>query len=231
MLAGWWLAIAGLPIYTHPLPAAPEQPAIAAVAARQVPMRRPCYRLNCRDQEWTASANVAAGRQRIWAPKAPGVRPRTVSLPLVKLPDRRFVSLHSPFSSRESIHSGGNHVKWDTRYGLEAIRSPETSLKIEFGTGVRIEPYTDFGTAAMGPIATGQLQLWQELGKRATFTQQVQVETGRENTFVRQTMAFDYELFPQWTLRSDFELRHDTLGNGGRGSTDTEGSLKIRRTF
>ena len=50
MLAGWWLAIAGLPIYTHPLPAAPEQPAIAAVAARQVPMRRPCYRLACRDQ-------------------------------------------------------------------------------------------------------------------------------------------------------------------------------------
>ncbi|PBJ82899.1 hypothetical protein CMZ84_12400 [Lysobacteraceae bacterium NML93-0399] len=227
MLAGWWLAVAGLPIYTQPLPAAPEHPAIVAVASRQVPLRRPCYRLSCRDAEWTASA----ARQRIWAPKAPGVRPRTVSQGLVRLPDRRFVSLHSPFSSREFVRSGGNHVKWDTSYGVEAIRSPETTLRLEFGTGVRIEPYTDFGTAAIGPIARGQLSLSQELGRHASFTQQVQVETGRENTFLRQTLAFDYELFPQWTLRSDFELRHDTLGNGGRGSTDTEGSLKLRRTF
>ncbi|MET0328243.1 MAG: DUF481 domain-containing protein, partial [Luteimonas sp.] len=217
MLAGWWLAVAGLPIYTHPLPAAPEQPAIAAVAARQVPMRRPCYRLACRDREWTASA----ARAKIWTPNAPGVRPRTVSLPLVKLPGRAFVSLHSPFTGRDFVRSGGDHVKWDTSYGFEAIRSPETSLRLEFGTGVRIEPYTDYGTAAIGPIARGQLQLSQELGRKASFTQQVQVETGRENTFVRQTLAFDYELFPQWTLRSDFELRHDTLGNGGRGSTDT----------
>lgn len=227
MLAGWWLAVAGLPIYTHPLPAAPEQPAITAVVSRQVPLRRPCYRLACRDKEWTASAS----RQRIWMPKAPGVRPRTVSLPVVKLPDRRFASLHSPYSSRESVRAGGNHVKWDTSYGFEAIRSPETTLRLEFGTGVRIEPYTDYGTAVMGPIARGQVQLSQELGRKASFTQQVQVETGRENTFVRQTLAFDYELFPRWTLRSDFELRHDTLGNGGRGSTDTEGSLKLRRSF
>ncbi|MDR6991734.1 DUF481 domain-containing protein [Luteimonas sp. 3794] len=227
MLAGWWLAVAGLPIYTQPLPAAPELPAITAVATRQVPLRRPCYRLSCRDVEWTAGV----ARQRIWSPKAPGVRPRTVAQPLVKLPDRRLAPLHSPFSSRAFVRSGGNHVKWDARYGLEAIRSPETSLRLEFGTGVRIEPYTDFGTAAMGPIATGQVQLSQEIGTRASFTQEVQVETGRENTFLRQTLAFDYELFPQWTLRSDFELRHDTLGNGGRGSTDTEGSVKLRRAF
>lgn len=227
MLAGWWLAVAGLPIYTHPLPAAPEQPAVAAVFSRQVPMRRPCYRLACRDAEWVADAQ----RPRIWSPKAPGVRPRTVARPLVKLPDRRVAPLHSPYSSREWIRSGGNHVRWDTSYGVEAIRSPETLLRVEFGTGFRIEPYTDYGTAAMGPVARGKLQLSQELGKHASFTQQVQVETGRENTFLRQTLAFDYELFPQWTLRSDFELRHDTLGNGGRGSTDTEGSLKLRRVF
>jgi len=227
MLAGWWLAVAGLPIYTHPLPAAPEQPAVAAVFSRQVPLRRPCYRLSCRDVEWVADA----ARPRIWSPKAPGVRPRTVAQPLVKLPDRRFVSLHSPFSSREWSRAGGNHVRWDASYGLEAIRSPETLLRVEFGTGFRIEPYTDYGTAAMGPVARGQLQLSQELGRHASFTQQVQVETGRENTFLRQTLAFDYELFPEWTLRSDFELRHDTLGNGGRGSTDTEGSLKLRRVF
>ncbi|MBB3345329.1 MULTISPECIES: DUF481 domain-containing protein [unclassified Luteimonas] len=227
MLAGWWLAFAGLPIYTQPLPAAPEQPAVLAVATRQVPLRRPCFRLKCTDAEWTASA----ARRRIWAPRAPGVRPKSVAPPVIRLPDRPAIALYSPFAQRDSFRSGGNHVKWDTSYGIEAIRSPETSLRLEFGTGVRIEPYTDFGTAVPGPVARGQLQLSQELGRRASFTQQVQVETGRENTFLRQTLAFDYELFPQWTLRSDFELRHDTLGNGGRGSTDTESSLKVQYQF
>ncbi|WP_101925288.1 MULTISPECIES: DUF481 domain-containing protein [Luteimonas] len=227
MFAGWWLAIAGLPIYTQPFPAAPEEAAIVAVASRQVSMRRPCYALQCRDAEW----QPVATRERIWQPRAPGVRPKTVAAPLVKLPNRQPIALYSPFSQRDSFRSGGNHVKWDTSYGIEAIRSPQTTLQLEFGTGLRIEPYTDFGTAAMGPVARGRMQLSQELGRRASFTQQVQVETGRENTFLRQTLAFDYELFPQWTLRSDFELRHDTLGNGGKGSTDSEGSLRVRYTF
>ncbi len=227
MIAGWWLAIAGLPIHTAPLPAAPEQPAIVAVAGRQVPLRLPCYRLACTDAEWTPLAS----HRRIWSPRAPGVRARTVAPALVKLPDRRHAALHSPYARRDHIRSGGNHVKWDTTYGLEAIRSADTSLQVEVGTGIRLEPYTDYGTAVPGPVARGRLQLSQELGRHASFTQQVQVETGRENTFLRQTLAFDYELFPQWTLRSDFELRHDTLGNGGRGRTDTEGSVEVRYTF
>ena len=227
MIAGWWLAIAGLPVHTSPLPAAPEHPAVVAVASRQVPLRLPCYRLACSDAGWTPVASY----QRIWSPRAPGVRARTVAPAVVKLPNRRLAPLNSPYAPRDRIRSGGNHVKWDTTYGLEAIRSPDTLLQVEFGTGLRIEPYTDYGTALPGPVARGRLLLSQELGRHASFTQQVQVEAGRENTFLRQTLAFDYEMFPQWTLRSDFELRHDTLGNGGRGRTDTESSLEVRYTF
>ncbi len=227
MIAGWWLALAGLPTITHPLPAAPEQTAIVAVAARQVPLRRPCYALRCSVDE----LRPIAGTQRIWQPRAPGVRPREVAAPVIRLPNRRIVALHSPFSQRDSFRSGGNPVKWDASYGIEAIRSPDTKLRLEFGTGFRIQPYTDFGTAVPGPVARGRIQLSKELGERASFTQQVQVETGRENTFLRQTLAFDYELLPQWTLRSDFELRHDTLGNGGQGSTDTESSVRVQYRF
>lgn len=226
MIAGWWLAIAGLPIHTAPLPAAPEYPAVVAVAGRQVPLRLPCYRLSCADAEWTAGAS----RQRIWAPRVPGVRARPLPR-LKRLPDRRMAPLYSPHVGRDHIRSGGNHVRWDASYGLEAIRKPETRMQVEVGTGYRIEPYTDYGTAVPGPFARGRLLLAHELGQKASFTQQVQVETGRENTFLRQTLAFDYELFPQWTLRSDFELRHDTLGNGGRGQTDTESSLEVRYRF
>ena len=75
------------------------------------------------------------------------------------------------------------------------------------------------------------MQLSQSLGERARLTQQVQVETGRSNTFVRQTIGVDVTLKPQWTLRSDVEMRHDTAANGGSGETDTEGSVKVRYAF
>ncbi|GHD69182.1 hypothetical protein GCM10007164_11990 [Luteimonas padinae] len=39
------------------------------------------------------------------------------------------------------------------------------------------------------------------------------------------------ELLPQWTLQSNFELRHDSAGNGGSGATDTESSLNLRYRF
>ena len=98
-------------------------------------------------------------------------------------------------------------------------------------TGYRLQPYVDYGTAAVGPIARGGLQLSQSFGERTRLTQQVQVETGRANTFVRQTIGVDVALDPKWSLRSDVEMRHDSAADGGNGETDTEGSVKVRYAF
>ena len=227
MIAGWWLAIAGLPVHTSPLPAAPEHPAVVAVASRQVPLRLPCYRLACSDAEWTPVASY----QRIWSPRAPGVRARTVAPAVVKLPNRRLAPLNSPYAPRDRIRSGGNHVKWDTTYGLEAIRSPDTLLQVEFGTGLRIEPYTDYGTAVPGLVARGGFSLQQRFGNRALWNQRVLFETGRENTYVRQSVGLDLRLADDWMLHSSLEMWHDTAANGGEGRTEKTGSLRLRYAF
>ena len=227
MIAGWWLAIAGLPVHTSPLPSAPEHPAAVAVASRQVPLRLPCYRLACSDAEWTPVASY----QRIWSPRAPGVRARTVAPAVVKLPNRRLAPLNSPYAPRDRIRSGGNHVKWDTTYGLEAIRSPDTLLQVEFGTGLRIEPYTDYGTAVPGLVARGGFSLQQRFGNRALWNQRVLFETGRENTYVRQSVGLDLRLADDWMLHSSLEMWHDTAANGGEGRTEKTGSLRLRYAF
>src|SRR5690606_3150693 len=119
----------------------------------------------------------------------------------------------------------------DTRYGLEAVRGPQTQVEVELGTGYRLQPYANYGTAAQGPVATGQLRLSQRLGEHAELNQQVRMERGRENAFIRQTVGLDLQLDPQWSLLGDFELRHDTAGNGGEGRTDREGSVRLRYVF
>ncbi|MBP6797287.1 MAG: DUF481 domain-containing protein [Luteimonas sp.] len=228
MLAAWWLAVIGLPVYLQPLPEAPDVPAAVAVASGQVSMRQPCYRLACADAEW-AVAPGAGG----WHPAAaaPGAVQRIASQRLPRLATRRFIGLYSPARRRDWFHSRGNSALVDTRYGLEAVRAPQTRLDLEFGTGYRLEPYSGYGTATQGPVALGQMRLSQRFGERAEFNQQMRVEKGRENAYIRQTIGVDLALDPQWSLLGDFELRHDTAGNGGEGRTDREGSLRLRYAF
>src|SRR3546814_1466927 len=78
------------------------------------------------------------------------------------------------------------------------------------GTGYRLQPYADYGTAAIGVIATGGLRLSQRLGDWAEINQRVRVETGRHNTFVRQTLGVDIMLQPRLTLQSRLEGNHDS---------------------
>lgn len=227
MLAGWWLAVVGLPVFLQPLPEAPDRPAAVAVASGQVSLRLPCYRLDCGDGEWRTVAAFAP----IERAEAPGEFERIKAVRPARLASRRFIPLNSPATRRDWFYNTGRHDRIATTYGFEAVRSPDTKVQFELGTGYRIEPYVDYGTAAPGPIARGSLQLSQRFGDRALLQQRVQVETGRENTFVRQTIGFDLRLVQDWTLRSDFELRHNTGTGGGSGWTDTEGSLSLRYAF
>ena len=57
----------------------------------------------------------------------------------------------------------------------------------------------------------------------------MQFESGRGEAFVKQSMSLDVNLWPNWTLESDFAIRHDTQ-NGG-GSETAESKLELRRRF
>lgn len=226
MLAAWWLAVAGLPVFQQPLPESPREPAAIAVAAGRADLRAPCYGLACAGAEWDRGARTAVLRR----PIAPGTVVPAEGLPAPGIAARR-TPLHSPASRRDWHGSHADASRVDTRFGYEPVRTEDTSVRVEMGTGYRLQPYADWGTAVPGPIARGNLQLRQELGERARLTQQVQVEAGRANTMLRQTIGLDLQLRPQWQLETRYELRHDTFANDGDGATDSEGAMRLRYQF
>lgn len=223
----WWLALAGLSVFHQPLPEAPGEPAALAVADGRASLRMPCYRLVCTDAEWLEPTRYTT----LWKPQVPGTVPRLRPVRVSPLATRRYTSLRAPTTRREWFDAEATNAKVDTTYGLRAFHSPDTDLQFELGTGYRLQPYADHGTAAIGPIASGGLRLSQDFGDWGRLNQQVMVETGRRNTFVRQTIGVDIDLQPRLTLQSRIEMRHDTAADGGRGATDTEGSLRLRYAF
>jgi hypothetical protein len=226
MIAGGWLALLGLPVFLQPLPDAPQLPAAVAVASGQVSLRQPCLRLACADAEWQGFLP-----RMIEGPRTPGKVDEIRPMRLPQLASRRYIGLHSPASRRDWFASTGSRALFAARYGLDAVRSPETRVQLEFGTGYRLQPYADWGAADQGLVASGLMRWNQRLGERAALNQQVRIERGREHAFVRQTIGLDLQLAPQWSLLGDVELRHDTAGDGGEGRTDREGSLRLKYAF
>lgn len=226
MLAALWLALATPPVFIQPLPESPGEPAALALAAGRADLRRPCYQLVCDDAGWGTPNRFT----RIQPARAPGSVDPLVASRLPALAARRY-PLYSPAVRRDWRVNHGSHSRFTTGFGYEAIRTPDTSVKLEFGTGYRLRPYADHGTAAEGLIARGRLELRQSIAERAMLTQNLLVEAGKFNTTTRQVIGLDLKLQPQWTLHSNFELRHDSAGNGGTGATDTEGSLHLRYRF
>ena len=226
MLAALWLALAAPPVFIAPLPDSPGEPAAVALAAGRVDLRRPCYRLACEDAAWQAPNRFT----RIEQARVPGSIDPLAKIRMPVLATRRY-PLYSPASRRDWRVTHGSHSRFTAGFGYEAVRTPDTNVRLEFGTGYRLQPYADYGTAMEGPIARGRLELRQNIADRALFTHNLLVETGKFNTTTRQVIGLDLELLPQWTLQSNFELRHDSAGNGGSGATDTESSLNLRYRF
>ena len=228
MFPGWWLAVVGLPVFTQPLPEAPFQPAPVALVGGQVPVRTPCYQLVCRDAEWQGPLPRALS-----PPPPPGARVgvRRQQAATQRLRNRRLIGLYTPAVARDRLIAYARNWRVDTTYRLDAVREEDTSLRVELGTGYRIEPYTDYGTAVPGLVARGGFSLQQRFGDRALWNQRVLFETGRENTYVRQSVGLDLWLADDWTLHSSMEMWHDTAANGGEGRTEKTGSVPLRYAF
>lgn len=224
MLTPLWLAMAGLPVFQQPLAEAPQRPAVIALAAGDVSLRRPCLRLNCPAPEWQPPRSA-----RTYAYRDDGDQPvRRVQLPGAPKPGRRTLPAPgradwvAPYAGLDRV--GG-------RYGRRVLDTGATDVEIEVGTGYRWQPYVDNGSADTGPVARGQIRLRQKLGEHAELRQQTRVESGRDNTFVRNSLGVAVEFNPQWSLRSDVEIRHDTAADGGNGQTTTEGSVRMQYAF
>jgi hypothetical protein len=214
MVAAFWLAVLMPPVFVQPLPQAPDAPAAIALAGGQVSLQRACYSLACLQAGWRLSTKPLLPAQR-----SPFAVPRGLR--------RQHGNLHAPATRREWVANYGSNARLGTRYGIDAIRDPDTRVSIEVGSGYRLQPYADDGIGGIGPVARGSLLWLQRLGERAEMVQQVRVETGRGDTFVRNSMSLDIRLQPNWTLRSSVDLRHDSAAD----VTVAQGSMQLRYAF
>jgi hypothetical protein len=213
MPGAFWLAVFMPPVFVQPFPQAPDAPAAMAILAGEVSLQRPCYTLRCLQDGWRLAATPLPARRN------PFALPR-------RLPVQRG-NLHAPATRREWTANYGSNARLGTRYGIDAIRDPETQLSLEVGSGYRLQPHADDGIGHIGPVARGSLRWLQRIGERARLEQQVPVVTGRGQANVRNGMSDDIVKEWNWTLRSSVDLRHDSAAD----DTATQGSVQLRYSF
>ncbi|WP_057922698.1 DUF481 domain-containing protein [Lysobacter capsici] len=224
MLGAIGLALLGAPLVTLPTPAFGGDPILIAIASDPAQMRLYCFSTRCGDEEWKLAM---ARRQR-----APEIDPADLPpLRKVELPGQQRVigGVSAPATSRESRSMYSNDYRIGTRYGVQAVRDGPTQIGLQFGAGYRLAPLYDDGINRPGAVFRGELNLGQRIGDRARFTQSVQVESGRGDTFVKQSVRLDVEVWQNWKLETDFAIRHDN--NGGGGSESAESSIELIRRF
>ena len=210
MLPLLWLAFTAPPTaLPSPLPAVlpPE------VAQRLVAPPR-CLAARCVNGEWSveAMAEIPSGQRRVGADDLPGSGGR------LRLPNER----------RDWVKPLGSNARVAMQYGLQALKTPGTSVRVSVDTGYRMQGYADDGIAGTGPIVRGQLEWNQALGRYARLSQVTRLETGQHGAFLRNSLLLNVQLQPALTLSSGVEMRRDS-DIAGRNQTDA--TLKLKYAF
>lgn len=216
MVAVWWFAVLGQPVFVLPLPQVADSPAVFAVASADPRLRSACLSLRCLQTGWELPDPSFAANP----PASPFATPRA-------LPRARSHGLSAPASSREWTASDGHDWRVSTRYGFTPIRQGGTQLKVEIGGGYRFQPYVDDGTSTAGPVARSRIELTRQLGPRMQFSQQVRVESGRYDTYLRNVFALDVQLEPRLLLRSQVQTTRDS----DAANSTTTGSVQLHYNF
>ena len=217
MLGAVGLALLTGPFVSFPTPVYGGEPALIALASDPANLRLRCYSTQCGDREWRVAGNADA-------PRLVTAKQRPVSLP----GSRSRAPLSAPATRRDAASHYADHFRVGTTYGYDALRDGDTRLGLNLGAGYRLAPLHDDGVRQSGPVFRGELRVGQRLGERAEWTQRIQFEAGREDTFVKQSIGLDVTLWPEWTLETDAVIRHQPNADAMRTA---EGWLGIRRRF
>ena len=210
MLPLLWLAFTAPPIVIDQPPVPVLQP---EVALRLVNPPR-CLLARCANNEWVVDAmpQIPAGQRRLDGEDLPG----------------HGSQLRFPSDRRDWLRTQGSNARVGVQYGLQALKTDNTSVRVAFDTGYRLQGYADDGIAGTGPILRGRVEWQQSLGERTRLSQTTRVETGQRGTFLRNSLLVKLQLQPELTLSSGVELRRDSDLNG-RNQTDA--TLNLRYVF
>lgn len=211
MLALLWPAFIAPPIALEHAPPVLPQPVLAA-RLLAVPA---CGWMRCLDSEWNPQAQPAipAGQLRVDAEALPGGRVQ------LQLADARH---------REWMKPEGSKARFGLQYGIEAMDTQATRLKLAVDTGWRLQAYAEDGIAGTGPVLRGRMEWQQALWPNARLSQVTRVETGQRGTYLRNSVQLQWTLRPAWTLDSGLELRRDS---DVRSRNQTDANLTLRYAF
>jgi hypothetical protein len=210
MLPLLWLAFSAPPTVIAQLTVPVLQP---EVAQRLVDPPR-CLAAQCVNGEWQveAMAAIPAGQRRIGSDDLPGAAGQ------LRLPSER----------RDWMKAQGSNARVGLQYGVQALKTAETTLRVSVDTGYRLQGYADDGIASTGPILRGQVEWNQALGQRAQLSQTTRLEAGQRGAYLRNSLLLKVQLQPMLILSSGVELRRDSA-LAGRNQTDA--TLKLRYAF
>lgn len=210
MLPLLWLVFSAPPTAL----AAPPMPVLQPEVVRRLLAPPRCLAARCAGGEWVVEAMPAIplGQRRVGPDDLPGGGSRW----------------RVSGASRDWVKAQGSNARVGMQYGLQALQTRDTSLKLSVDTGYRLKPYADDGIAGTGPIVRGQLEWSQALGRRARLSQVTRLETGQHGAFLRNSLLLNVQLQPALTLSSGVETRRDR-DLAGRDQTDA--TLKLKYAF
>lgn len=210
MLPLLWLAFSAPPTAI----ALPPVPVLQPEVARRLIDPPRCLKARCVNGEWSvdAMADIPSGQRRLDGDDLPGGGGR------LRLPNER----------RDWMKPLGSNARVGMQYGVQAMKTRDTSVRVLVDTGYRLQGYADDGIAGTGPILRGQVEWNQALGKRARLSQTTRIETGQHGAYLRNSLLVNVQLQPMLTLSSGVEMRRDS-DLAGRNQTDA--TLKLKYAF
>lgn len=136
----------------------------------------------------------------------------------------RFAQRHYVFGSgrneRDHFSSDEYQTTIASGYGFEAFMSEETKLVFEIGPGYRWSKAQDMRVHNNEAIARGFMDFSHQLTETTRLFDTLLIESGGDNTFVRNEFGVQVRMTDALALKAGFEIRHNTDVSDDRRRTD-----------
>ena len=136
----------------------------------------------------------------------------------------RFAERHYVFGSGRNERDHFSSDEYQTTiaggYGFEAFMSEETKLVFEIGPGYRWSKEQDVRVHNNEAIARGFMDFSHQLTDTTRLFDTLLIESGGDNTFVRNEFGVQVRMTDALALKAGFEIRHNTDVSDDRRRTD-----------
>lgn len=136
----------------------------------------------------------------------------------------RFAPRHYTFGSGRNERDRFSTNEYQTTiaagYGFEAFMDDDTRLVLEAGPGYRWAKEQDVRVHSNEAIVRGSMDFSHQLTANTRLYDLLLVESGSDNTFVRNDFGVQVNMTDALALKAGFELRHNTRATDDRRRTD-----------